>query len=424
MHQLPHKAQKLEEKLYRTAPSLESYLDRTTLKNRLRWLAKVITKQYREAKLYHQRLSLRSSVSSRSSLSSFGSLGTRDSMRDSISSQQSLDSLRSLQQQFSQKTSMPNSVGSAQHTGERRLSTDGPSSFPSTLSIVPEGSSGTQMDSRRSSSSSSSQSKGDMGKEGAGSMQSSTSQGISELERQKAVNEKLQQQIMENIRQQEDLLRKLQARSQASGKQQQQQHQPTASPSSNPVGCHLVQSMQLPTATMNTASSQLLAAQASSVEQRNNALLKGMNPLMSAQARSNLIMAQAALMNQNRFNNMQMQGAASLMAAGNANNLLQLRASQQQGLTPQQLQFLTEAARNNNNNNSSIVSSLQPTPLAAVTARQANAATGTTTFNPSMPPPPRMIQRPPQLDTQHGGSVRQDGKDAKDHTLSPGSFKW
>jgi len=47
MQQLPHKARVLEDRLYRKAPSLEDYLDRVTLKNRLRTLAVTITAHYK-----------------------------------------------------------------------------------------------------------------------------------------------------------------------------------------------------------------------------------------------------------------------------------------------------------------------------------------------------------------------------------------
>lgn len=48
LHQLPHKARKLEGRLYRTAASLEAYLERSTLKIRLSLLANAITKHYVE----------------------------------------------------------------------------------------------------------------------------------------------------------------------------------------------------------------------------------------------------------------------------------------------------------------------------------------------------------------------------------------
>jgi hypothetical protein len=46
LHQLPHKARQLEGRLYGAASSLEQYLDRSTLKNRLRIIANRITMQF------------------------------------------------------------------------------------------------------------------------------------------------------------------------------------------------------------------------------------------------------------------------------------------------------------------------------------------------------------------------------------------
>lgn len=48
--ELPYKARKLEEQLYRTASSLEAYLDKSTLKHRLKTVAHAITSQFRLAK--------------------------------------------------------------------------------------------------------------------------------------------------------------------------------------------------------------------------------------------------------------------------------------------------------------------------------------------------------------------------------------
>lgn len=81
LRQLPHKVRKLEERLYRSAPSLESYLDRKTLKARLKTLAKAITHQFKEAKMRLSSLHLsRSSIASHSTLASYGNLSTREAI--------------------------------------------------------------------------------------------------------------------------------------------------------------------------------------------------------------------------------------------------------------------------------------------------------------------------------------------------------
>jgi len=83
VRQLPHKARRLEDKLYRTASSLEAYLNRTTLKRRLRNIARIISSQHHRL----SKLNCRSSMSSKrpsvlsntSSISSISSLGSLDS---------------------------------------------------------------------------------------------------------------------------------------------------------------------------------------------------------------------------------------------------------------------------------------------------------------------------------------------------------
>jgi hypothetical protein len=83
-NELPYKAKKLEEQLYKTAPSLKEYLDKDTLKERLKQVARAITSQYRFAK---GKSSLPSSkrISKRGSDSSFGSVISIPSRRNSLS---------------------------------------------------------------------------------------------------------------------------------------------------------------------------------------------------------------------------------------------------------------------------------------------------------------------------------------------------
>jgi hypothetical protein len=84
--ELPYKARKLEEQLYKTAPTLEAYLDKATLKHRLKKVAHAITSQFRLSK---QKPHMSASASRRSgtataaldlpSLGSSSSLPSRDS---------------------------------------------------------------------------------------------------------------------------------------------------------------------------------------------------------------------------------------------------------------------------------------------------------------------------------------------------------
>lgn len=114
LHQLPHKARKLEGRLYRIAPSLESYLERSTLKVRLSSLANAITQHYGDTS------SRRESSSTISTLPrlSLSKLAKRDSMRASgisrssefdsraslLSIASSIDTTRSLNQAMQQAT--------------------------------------------------------------------------------------------------------------------------------------------------------------------------------------------------------------------------------------------------------------------------------------------------------------------------------
>ena len=77
LDQLPHKTRVLEDKLYKKARSLEEYVDRTTLKNRLRRLAVTIAAHYNESVKKSKRRSVGSlssiaTVPHRNSLLSFG----------------------------------------------------------------------------------------------------------------------------------------------------------------------------------------------------------------------------------------------------------------------------------------------------------------------------------------------------------------
>ena len=150
MQQLPHKARALEERLYKTSPSLESYLDRSTLKNRLKKVAVLITTQYKESAKGRKL-----SKTSRGSSSSFSIpwVGGGATTRDSVSS--NMGPPRSV------------SVGAGGNVSQR-------SSFASN--------NGTKQNTMP------------VGQESAG------------LSKQKAVNEELQRQILANIRQQQHLV--------------------------------------------------------------------------------------------------------------------------------------------------------------------------------------------------------------------------
>mmetsp|Transcript_14857 Transcript_14857/g.25190 ORF Transcript_14857/g.25190 Transcript_14857/m.25190 type:complete len:411 (-) Transcript_14857:556-1788(-) len=77
LKELPYKARKLEEQLYKSAQSLEAYLDKSTLKHRLKRVAHAITSQFRLTK-GGKSLGSRRSSKSRSSISSEISTGSNN----------------------------------------------------------------------------------------------------------------------------------------------------------------------------------------------------------------------------------------------------------------------------------------------------------------------------------------------------------
>ncbi len=106
LQQLPHKVQKLEERLYRSAPSLEAYLDRKSLKSRLKTIAKAITQRYQEGKAKRHSI-----ISSRSSISSL-TFAENVSKRNSTASLASSESLQTIQR-LAENNVLPMPVGSA-----------------------------------------------------------------------------------------------------------------------------------------------------------------------------------------------------------------------------------------------------------------------------------------------------------------------
>lgn len=372
------------------------------MKNRLRRVATVITRQYRDAKVL-QRLSQRSSVSSTGTVSSHGS--SLPSHRDSIASVHSLDSLRSLRESFSQKVSVPTSANLSQTgaaTGNVSIASSGSSHITHNHAVQTSGG-------------------------GRANLMQSTSQGISELEQQKAVNENLQKQILENIRRQEELVRRLQARSQVGSEQKGVQAGQV------PNNSYQAMQQQRTTGSLNATQQNLPANQHCGSGSQQNSMLN-MNLVAQARLNPNL-MAQAALMNQNQGlapliqNQLQLgnsMSAANLMI-GNVNLLRQsLRLpSQHSGLTAQQVQLLgnsgTVAATNTTTQ--SVMSSLQPQARQQLSGGTGGSSAtqhpgSSSESNPSMPPPRTLSQRRPS----ESDNVQDSSKDAS--PLSPASFNW
>ena len=158
----------LEDRLYRKAHSMDGYLDRTTLKNRLRTLAVTITAHYKDSVKSRKTTSKRRSTGSVSTLSAEDATH-RDSMLSTVS-KGTKGAGNSIEAQLIQ-------ASSRQGSGQGN-------SIPSSVL-------------------------GASSNAGAGGKDESTeSSGLtmSELARQKAVNEELQNQILANIRQQQQIV--------------------------------------------------------------------------------------------------------------------------------------------------------------------------------------------------------------------------
>jgi hypothetical protein len=267
----------LEGRLYLTATSLDQYLDRTTLKVRLKTLANVIMVQFknsRKARLPHS-LKLRAHARASAPVVSPRTAASTNAGESQRSASGDINGMNMMQSQHHDATMRSGSLSSSTNnpgSSEVRLSNDssnlrvagsdsrrqsvnsvcstenasfrqaneislghpmsshgsGPqqqqllmqqqslASFTNeTRTMLPSASTdvgGTGDD-------------GNLGNNGLHPIAMASSQNVTELERQKAVNARLQVQIMENIRRQEDLVRRLQAQefpSQSTAQQSQQ----------------------------------------------------------------------------------------------------------------------------------------------------------------------------------------------------------
>jgi hypothetical protein len=209
LKELPYKARKLEEQLYQGAPTLPDYLDEASLKYRLKRVAKNIVSQYRQAKA--RRTSTLNGVSPPSSGHSTSSsmvsnpalfLAMQDAtprhsnikaLANHLGSFQSNDRPPSISSMTS--SSSPNAAGLGAFSmmnddqGRRRSSTHAVNLDASAFTQDP-------------------QSMNRMGytSNGGGIM---SQQPVASLEERQLANKNLQQQILENIRQQQQLMREL-----------------------------------------------------------------------------------------------------------------------------------------------------------------------------------------------------------------------
>mmetsp|Transcript_15215 Transcript_15215/g.33294 ORF Transcript_15215/g.33294 Transcript_15215/m.33294 type:complete len:611 (+) Transcript_15215:122-1954(+) len=198
--QLPHKARKLEERLYRSAPSLRAYQDLSTLKTRLLRVARDITKRYNGMKTRHSISSSRGSIRRGSSVSMSTTLS---SLRNSLSSQSqggyrdsiSAGALNQQMAAFSNSLSIPSSVDARNNSVGSR---------PSLKALSEEMLSGRSRGGATSTSLEGSDQSQKMNK-------SQSNEPTSMIEQQKALNEKLRLEIEQNLRTQNELFQKMKA---------------------------------------------------------------------------------------------------------------------------------------------------------------------------------------------------------------------
>jgi hypothetical protein len=197
--ELPYKARKLEEELYRGAPTLLDYLDKATLKHRLKRVVKSVVSNYRAAKTKRgSKLSPQRSKPSSMAADPASFLSSADSASYlSMTSNQT--------PRHSNVKSLASDLASFQSTSDPRSSTR---SFASTP-FTPELSTFQMLNDHQ------------MGHRQSSCLPQAnilTSGGMMQgidiaLGEQQLVNQKLQQQIMENIRQQQQLMRELMVQS-------------------------------------------------------------------------------------------------------------------------------------------------------------------------------------------------------------------
>ena len=290
----------------------------------------------------------------------------------------------------------------------------------------------------------------------------STTSDISELERQKAVNARLQQQIFENIRRQEELVRRLQASSQASDsslqQQQQQQSQGAAhmGNAGNPSNPNLAASMQQNTMTPNASQyrfqpNNLMAMPGAVSSNPANPGLAILNNPMN--------LHQPQHQQQQLFNLQQAANMGSIMGFGNSSMMAQAFSSQpsavqntliqQNNLIQQQAldMFRASMLKNNGQNTQMPVSSMQAMQLQQQQQqglqRNASAGSAHSSNHGSINSNTRNSMvvdtsaqgsaagQPPSAGNSHTAERRTSnaasnngGRVAEDSPLSPNSFRW
>ena len=221
LQQLPHKARKLEERLYRAAPSLSAYQDLSTLKDRLQMVAQMITNQYAAAKSRHSFVSGARRMSALYALrNSFSATQQRNSAPEALLSMSSQVASSGIAQNNSEGGLAP-MLDSSGISENQSLASFQNSTMAGTAIVGATPNQGTTTSARANNPQIHSGTVGHQYQQqqqqiqGDGNAASGNSTSIAMLEQQKALNEQLRIQIQENLRRQNEWFRQMQAQQQS-----------------------------------------------------------------------------------------------------------------------------------------------------------------------------------------------------------------
>ena len=213
LQRLPLKARMLENQLYKSAASLDAYLDRSTLKRRLGSLASAITSHYKKAMQDKKRRnSATIKVGTQGSIGSFANSSSNSASSSALNS--NLPKLRREASESAVKQMKPSFPVSAQNLRRQQSEpavgmSNIPLSLGGTTALAGANVPANLLQQQRNNASNPMNNKG----VNSANMNSSGNSGgnidMSSLAQQQAANEQLQNQILENIRQQREIVRRI-----------------------------------------------------------------------------------------------------------------------------------------------------------------------------------------------------------------------
>lgn len=412
LKELPYKARKLEEQLYKSASSLEAYLDESTLKHRLKKVAYAITSQFHIAK---------------------GGTKKKKQGTSAVTSGSSIGQSTSSNQPVQQPTQF-----------DRRLSVDpqGDANGEGGMSFENKNEGAMSLDDKGGGGSNAINVSGSDGGGGGGGG------GLSAIEQQQQANQKLQDQILENIRQQQEIMKNLMANNNSGGANSSDAANNLNNSTNDQQGLfgnaqnQVADNSMLAAMTSQGLINSVGGQQAMNVSNQ----MTGMGGGTMGLNANGLTGMNAGLGNFNAggLNQSGMDGSGGLNlsagggmntglgTAGGVNPLLAQQLMQQrmqmQGSSQAQMAMMNNVLRN------SLTGQSNPTALnAAFLASNMNSASGSG-INPTMPPPNMNSVTRSSFSANNsaglmggandmlGGGARNNG--SGDPSLSPTSFQW